>query len=1035
MKQTGEKIGSLILSVCMVLTMLPTVAFAETETRDSGAPPGISREITAFAELPADVAEQAVETGTAEDKLNLPDELTVTVTTGTAITADVSGEDAETDSDAQQPETQETQTTVAVSGWTSKPAYGADTAGEYTFTPTLDLPEGVTLAEGVATPEITVTVEETAAPIARIGISPMAAGDEGDPYEIDLGNINPSADAATDGYVVSNGGTGNLIVLSQQGKSYRVFGTTTTYGLLINANISLTLDNATISTTADSAIWLGSAADLDLNLLGSNSLTGSMLCIMSYNESDLTISGTGSVSTDVSSHAVTMGIKAFTLNGGTVNGRISADTVSINGGAVNAASTDGVSAIQAVNGVTISDGTVSAVNSGYVYGISSDTGGIVITGGSVYAVGGAGPNYSTDPQPTNGGGATLYKTTLVGLPGNTAVTNLTAPSGYGFNGMKTDANGKLYLWLPDGEQTVTFTAGSENVNKTFTIAQSNNNLFAAVDVNTDVSDADTLRNALQSDVPSTINVTANIDLTESVTMGASHTLVIGAGKTVTFSGNGRVDIGSYALTVSGGRFVSQGQTRYSLLGRYGTLNLENITVAFEGDVGGSRSGIQVQTVNVGNGATVTVDSNAREPISLSSGYTCTVNTGGKIEINNFWDDGLYSNGGALHINGGTVTVAAGQGGVGNRGIRIGANGSLKLTNSGTLTGTPGSMIGLLKDAKVEGMNSRFSDQNEVFTASGQITVGAADADPSAGGLSQGMYYWNEAGNLFAKHAITVGTQPQNATVTAGSISATLTVAGTSSNNASVSYQWWETNAGGWSSTLVTGANSGTFNIPRDLAAGSYYYYCVLSADGCEDVNSATATVTVTTHTSGGSSPRGNSTSPPAAPVTSTPTAFVSDTTADFSVNGAYQFKITSKNGAVPSLVIGTPGVFETQLVSNSDGDYYFRLTAIGMPGDKAGIYVDGIKLLVATVGTLPSFVKSDTTTPFQVIRGRTYTFKLTAGRKPSFVSGNSSVFAVKFLEQSGNDYFYQVTAGGAVGQAAGFYINAEKTPVAVATID
>lgn len=833
-----SKILSLLLAVCLMLTLLPVAAYAGDGVADSGALLGVSGRITAFAELPADVAQRTVERGTAEDKLNLPDELTVTVTAEAAIADDLSGEDTATDSDAQQPETQETETTVAVSGWTSDPAYGADTAGKYTFTPTLDLPEGVTLAEDVTAPEITITVTEAAASIARIGISPMAAGDEGDPYEIDLNNINTSAVAETDGYMVSNGGTGNQLLLSQEGKSYRVFGTTTTYGLWISADISLTLDNATISTGAWSAIELYD--DLDLNLLGSNSLTGSLGCIEGNGNSDLTISGAGSVSTDLLSQTATVNIKAFTLNGGTVNGRISADTVNINGGAVNAASTGFVSSIQAANGVTISGGTVSAVNSGYADGISSGTGGITITGGSVYAAGIAGPNYPTDPQPTNGSGSTLYMTTLVGLPGNTAVTNLTAPAGYGFDDMKTDAAGKLYLWLPDGEQTVAFTAGSENVSKTFTIAQSNNNLFAAVDVNTDVSDATTLKTALQSDVPSTINVTANIGLTELVTMGASHTLIIGSDITVTASGDGRVDIGSHTLTVSGGRFVSQGQTRYSLLGRYGTLNLENITVAFEGEAGGGRSGIQVQTVNVGNGATVTVDSAAREPISLSSGYTCTVSTGGAIAINNFWDDGLYIDGGALNINGGTVTVDAGQ--AGNRGIYVGANGTLKLT-SGALTGTPGSMIRLRQNAKIEGMGGKLSDQNHTLAATGEITVGAADANPSADGLSQGMYYWNDDSMLFAKHAITVGIQPQNTAVTAGSISETLTVAGTTSNNADVSYQWWETNEGGWMSTKVTGANSDTFNIPSDLAEGSHYYYCVLSAAGCEDVQSATATVT------------------------------------------------------------------------------------------------------------------------------------------------------------------------------------------------
>lgn len=188
------------------------------------------------------------------------------------------------------------------------------------------------------------------------------------------------------------------------------------------------------------------------------------------------------------------------------------------------------------------------------------------------------------------------------------------------------------------------------------------------------------------------------------------------------------------------------------------------------------------------------------------------------------------------------------------------------------------------------------------------------------------------------------------------------------------------------------------------------------------------------HSSGGSSSGSSSGSGSSATGTSTAATFMSDTNQDFSVNGAYQFKITSTNGVAPSLVVGTSGVFEAQLVSTSGNDYFFKLTAIGKPGDKAGIYVNGVKLLVATVGTTASLVKSDTIGSFRISKGKTYVFKLTADSKPSLVSGNSSIFQVKFIKQSGKNYFYQTTAVGKVGQTAGFYINSGKTPVTVATI-
>lgn len=158
MKQVWKRIGSLLLSVCMVLTLLPTAAFAEVDVKDSGVPIGVSGKITAFAELAEDVAIQQVEVGAPEDDLNLPDRLTVMVTTGSAFTVTASGDVTATDSGAQGEETQEIETMVGVSGWTSAPAYDGDAEGDYIFTPELDLPNRLTVVEGVVMPKIIVTV-------------------------------------------------------------------------------------------------------------------------------------------------------------------------------------------------------------------------------------------------------------------------------------------------------------------------------------------------------------------------------------------------------------------------------------------------------------------------------------------------------------------------------------------------------------------------------------------------------------------------------------------------------------------------------------------------------------------------------------------------------------------------------------------------------------------------------------------------------------------------------------------------------------
>lgn len=154
MNHTAKRIGSLFLSVCMVLTMLPSTVFAQTETKDSGVVPGANNHITAFAALDADIAAQTVEIGTTEEELNLPDKLIATTTDTTA---------------------QNTQTTLEVSNWTSDPAYTGET-GNYTFTLTLDLPNGLSIDQGVKSPKIIVTVAEAPITVVAAPLTGTASG-------------------------------------------------------------------------------------------------------------------------------------------------------------------------------------------------------------------------------------------------------------------------------------------------------------------------------------------------------------------------------------------------------------------------------------------------------------------------------------------------------------------------------------------------------------------------------------------------------------------------------------------------------------------------------------------------------------------------------------------------------------------------------------------------------------------------------------------------------------------------------------------
>jgi hypothetical protein len=152
----------------------------------------------------------------------------------------------------------------------------------------------------------------------------------------------------------------------------------------------------------------------------------------------------------------------------------------------------------------------------------------------------------------------------------------------------------------------------------------------------------------------------------------------------------------------------------------------------------------------------------------------------------------------------------------------------------------------------------------------------------------------------------------------------------------------------------------------------------------------------------------------------------SDTTKDFSVakGSTYQFKITS--ATAPTFTTGTAGVFSVALASVNGNEYYYKITAIGNVGAATGIYLNGNKLLVATVKA-PAFTTD--TTKDVTVKGA-YTLKVTAAATPTFALGTAGVFKAEFVSKTGNDYLYKITSVGAVGAKTGVYVNGVKTFVA-----
>lgn len=159
-------------------------------------------------------------------------------------------------------------------------------------------------------------------------------------------------------------------------------------------------------------------------------------------------------------------------------------------------------------------------------------------------------------------------------------------------------------------------------------------------------------------------------------------------------------------------------------------------------------------------------------------------------------------------------------------------------------------------------------------------------------------------------------------------------------------------------------------------------------------------------------------------------SFVSDTTQDLTVSGAYQFRITSTDGSKP-VMTADGDAFRVELASREGNDWFYRITAQGAPGDQAKILVNGKVLLTAAVAG--SEVISDTTHPFAVAPNGTYQFRLTADTRPVFAAGSPS-FTVEYAGNQGRDWFFKVHAVGKPGDGCGFYINGASAPVAVAHI-
>ena len=165
---------------------------------------------------------------------------------------------------------------------------------------------------------------------------------------------------------------------------------------------------------------------------------------------------------------------------------------------------------------------------------------------------------------------------------------------------------------------------------------------------------------------------------------------------------------------------------------------------------------------------------------------------------------------------------------------------------------------------------------------------------------------------------------------------------------------------------------------------------------------------------------------------SQPANCVSDTLGPVTVNGSYQFKLTSTDGSAPVVTVNG-SAFRVLTVSQDGNDFYVKIYAVGAPGSTGEVYVNGVRVATAAVGSVCGGVLSDTTAPFTVRQGETYQFRLTSDTMPSMTAGSPS-FTVEYAGNSGRDWFFKVHAVGEIGDGCGFYVNGAPFPVAIAHI-
>ncbi len=677
MKSRWKRIGSLLLALCMVMTLLLPAAFAEDGTQDFGV------QITAFADLDADVAEQTVEAGTEESELNLPGILTVTVTvtTGTAITADVSGDEIATDSDAQEPQEQEEEieTTVAVSGWTSDPDYDGDTEGVYIFTPALDLPDGLTVAERVTPPQITVTVNAPAAPAASARRGSFGITATTNHTWSGTGDFNTDTLQPGDTITLSGNVTGSLTVPDTVASLTIDGGSNTLTGqIFASADLNLTLKNITVTYSAAYQPAIGSVASLTLaaeeNVAVSGGCGIKVVGDLAITGGSSIITGTTGTGAEIDGNLTISGSAAPTFTGANYGATCGDLTISDSAAPTFIGTSN--AGLMLVGDATISTSgttqfTSNATDNWAGLHFYSEGKTLTLNGSGAVNVTGASQGIRSD------GSLTIAGT------GSGALNVLVTGNGYGIT---TNFSGKtLTLSKTNGGINVTTTTGGQTIRSNFsnvningvTVTLTPGGAGSAIGGNAHITDGALTANGNLGGnliVSGAVNMggTATIESGKTLTVNAGATLTIPSGTTLTNNGtlvnNGAITVDSGGTLTQNGAVTTAGSVTNN-----GTVNGTNASDLTGGgavtgtmDVGGTTVSDLTQSAN-GTGwswnastATLTLGSSyTHEPIAVNCQDTDTVNLvcTGDVSLTSSAASTIYCKGN-LNItgSGGTLTL-------------------------------------------------------------------------------------------------------------------------------------------------------------------------------------------------------------------------------------------------------------------------------------------------------------------------------------------------------------------------------------------